>query len=191
MVTTGDPATVANRYLQLNFPARAEPQNVASILHASEGDGSVVIEDLWWQDGEGRRVQVLEQGHPCGLCMRVSFQRATADPVFGFVLSDDQHRQVFTVTTEWDGHETGSYAAGQILDVALSFDNWFAPGRYYASPRMARAGDGREPLGDGEARASVVVTGSRVGAGLVDIPHEFHITPRNTAGEVAASEASS
>jgi hypothetical protein len=123
--------------------------------------------------------------------MRVQFLRPTADPVFGFVLSDDQHRQVFTVTTEWDGRDTGAYAAGEVLDVALSFDNWFAPGRYYASPRIARAGDGREPLGAGEASASVVVTGSRVGAGLVDIPHEFHFSRRLAAGEVAATEASS
>jgi ABC-type polysaccharide/polyol phosphate transport system ATPase subunit len=191
LVVTGDPATVANRYLQLNFPAHAEPENVEAMLAASEGDGSVVIEDLWWQNGEGRRVQVLEQGQPCGLCMRLSFRRAVTAPVFGFVLSDDQHRQVFTVTTEWDGRETGSYASGEFLDVALSFDNWFAPGRYYASPRMTRAGDGREPLGESEATASVVVSGSRVGAGLVDIPHEFHLSRRYLAGEVAASEAPS
>jgi ABC-type polysaccharide/polyol phosphate transport system ATPase subunit len=191
MVATGDPATVANRYLQLNFPSHAEPENVEALLEAAEGDGSVIVEDLWWQDTDGRRVQVLEQGSACGLCMRVRFRRATADPVFGFVMSDDQHRQIFTVTTEWDGRETGSYGAGEILDVALSFDNWFAPGRYYASPRVVRAGDGREPLGESEVSASVVVSGSRVGAGLVDIPHEFHFARRYVAGQVAASEASS
>jgi hypothetical protein len=148
--------------------------------------------DAWIQDAEGRRTDLLEQARPCGLCMRVRFTEAISEPVFGFVLSDEQHRHVFAVTTEWDGRPTGAYEPGEVVDVAVSFDNWFAPGRYFVSPRIARPGPGRDPMAHLEDSMTMVVTGSRAGGGLVDIPHEFHLARRSQppAG-VAASGAPS
>ena len=190
MVTVGDPVSVAARYLQLNFATGAADEDVQAIMGAGEGDGSAVVVDAWVQDAEGRRTEMLEQGRSCALCMRVRFHEAISEPVFGFVLSDEQHRSVFAATTEWDERPTGSYSPGEIVDVALSFDNWFAPGRYYGSPRVVRPGPGRRAMAHLEESMSVVVAGTRAGGGVVDIPHEFHLDRRGQRVDVAASGAS-
>jgi ABC-type polysaccharide/polyol phosphate transport system ATPase subunit len=192
MVALGDSTSVAAQYLQINFATGADRENVEAIMGAGAGDGSAVVVDAWIQDAEGRRTDLLEQARPCGLCMRVRFTEAISEPVFGFVLSDEQHRHVFAVTTEWDGRPTGAYEPGEVVDVAVSFDNWFAPGRYFVSPRIARPGPGRDPMAHLEDSMTMVVTGSRAGGGLVDIPHEFHLARRSQppAG-VAASGAPS
>jgi ABC-type polysaccharide/polyol phosphate transport system ATPase subunit len=191
-VAVGDPASVAARYLQLNFATGATSvEDVQAVMGAGEGDGSAVVADAWFQDAEGRHVKTLEQTRPCALCMRVQFAEPVADPVFGFVLTDEQHRNVFAVTTEWDDRPTGTYAVGDVVEVAVSFDNWFAPGRYFASPRVLRPGPGRHAMAHLDGSVSVVVAGSRTGGGLVDIPHEFFVTRVEQRFDVAGAGASS
>jgi ABC-type polysaccharide/polyol phosphate transport system ATPase subunit len=99
-VELGDAASVARRYLQLNFATDASPEAVPVLAPGGEGDGSAYIVDTWFQVDDGRRSEVLEHGQGCALCMRVRFRRDVSDPVFGFAISDDQHRRVFAVSTE-------------------------------------------------------------------------------------------
>src|SRR5918912_3497402 len=73
-VAVGGSATVAARYLQLNFAKTPTPEDVQAIMGAGRGDGSAVVLDAWFQDGPGARTDVLQQGLPCGLCMRVRFE---------------------------------------------------------------------------------------------------------------------
>ena len=176
-VELGDAASVARRYLQLNFAPDAAVPERASLPDGGEGDGSAFIVDTWFQVDDGRRSDVLEYGQGCALCMRVRFRRDVSEPVFAFSIADDQHRRVFAASTEWDDTPTGSFAAGEEVAVAMSFDNWFAPGRYFASPQIAHGGTGLQLMDHREDGASVVVTGRRPSAGIVDIPHAFHVQP--------------
>jgi ABC-type polysaccharide/polyol phosphate transport system ATPase subunit len=189
-VELGDAASVARRYLQLNFATEAPAEAVPVLAPAGEGDGSAYIVDTWFQVDDGRRSEVLEHGQGCALCMRVRFRRDVSDPVFGFAISDDQHRRVFAVSTEWDGYPTGSFSAGEEVHVAMSFDNWFAPGRYFASPQVAHGGTGLQLMDHREDGASVVVTGRRAAAGLVDIPHAFHVRPVERWADPTAARTS-
>jgi ABC-type polysaccharide/polyol phosphate transport system ATPase subunit len=190
MVELGEAATVARRYLRLNFAGHVEPQDVSSVLTGGDGDGGAEIVDTWFQTDDGMRTDMLEQGRPCALCTRVAFRRPAIEPVFGFSLADDQHRRVFAVTTEWDETSLGSFDTGEEVVVAVSLDNWFAPGRYFLSPRIAHPGAGHQLIAHREDAASVVVTGSRTGGGLVDIPHRFHVRPVPAVGPGAARAAS-
>src|SRR3954468_23605544 len=177
LVEMGPAADVARRYLRLNFADHTPREDVSAVLAGGDGDGGAEIVDTWFQTSDGIRTDVLEQGRPCALCMRVSFPRPTIEPVFGFSIADDQHRRIFAVTTEWDETTLGSVDAGEEAIVAVSFDNWLGPGRYFASPQIAHAGAGHRLMAYGKETASVVVTGSRTGGGLVDIPHRFHVAP--------------
>jgi energy-coupling factor transporter ATP-binding protein EcfA2 len=188
-VALGEAGDVSRRYLQLNFASPEDRDDVEAVFAGGEGDGSAQIVDTWFQTDRGTRTDVLETGHPCALVTRVRFLRPVTDPVFGFALSDDQHRRVFAVTTERDGRTTGAFDLGDVVDVAVSFDNWFAPGRYFASPQVAHPGPGTQLMAYREEGASVVVTGSRAGGGVVDIPHEFHVMPSRPAVGRAASGA--
>jgi ABC-type polysaccharide/polyol phosphate transport system ATPase subunit len=190
MVELGEAPSVARRYLRLNFAGHLEPEDVSAVLTAGDGDGAAEVVDTWFQTDDGVRTDMLEQGRPCGLCMRVAFRRPAIEPVFGFSLADDQHRRVFAVTTEWDETSLGSFDAGEEVVVAVSLDNWFAPGRYFLSPQVAHPGGGQRLIARAEDAASVVVTGSRTGGGLVDIPHRFHVQPLPAARPGAARAAS-
>jgi len=71
---------------------------------------------------------------------------------------------------------TGSYDAAEEVNIALSFDNWLTPGRYFVSAHVAHpGGTGLHAMAVREDAATVIVIGSRGGGGVIDIPHQFHV----------------
>ena len=70
---------------------------------------------------------------------------------------------------------------GTLLD--LSFDNWFAPGRYTLEGEVRHPGAGRQVMASSEQAAGFVVTGSRTGGGMVDVPHAFSLWRAGTEAE--------
>src|SRR3954463_3293747 len=81
MVAVGDPASVAAKYLQVNFTTGGEraAEDGQAIMGAGEGDGSAVVVDAWFQDAAGRTTTV-EQAKPCALIMTVRFREAISEP---------------------------------------------------------------------------------------------------------------
>jgi ABC-type polysaccharide/polyol phosphate transport system ATPase subunit len=190
-VGVGDATEMTRKYLQLNFPAfdLGEGADRVAALPEGEGDGTAHIVDTWFQARGGQRTEVLEQDSDCSVAMRVRFRQPVTDPVFGFSVSDEQHRRVFAVSTHLDGIETGTFAAGEEMGVALSFHNWLAPGRYFISSHVGHpGGTGLNAMAHRENAATVVVIGSGSGGGIVDIPHQFHVVrdePRTGAPHTA------
>ena len=181
LMAIGDARTVARQYMQLNFAAdvsEADAATVEAIIASDGGDGGADILDAWFQDGAGTRTDSLEQGAPCAMLMRVRFTRAVTEPVFGFALADEQRRRVFVATSDLRGEATGAYAEGDEVDVAVSFDNVFAPGRYWLSPQITYRGTGNRLIAYREDVATVVVSGPDHTGGAVDIPHAFHLWAR-------------
>ena len=172
VIASGDAADVARRYTAVNFAvdAAADPD-----MPSAEGGAAAQLADVWIQDAAGRRGVGLAQGAPCAVCMRVRFLRPVSDPVFHLSLSDAQHRCVFAVTSEWEQGAGGDYAAGDVVTAGASFDNWLAPGRYELTAQVLFPGGGGRVLARAENAASAVVTGSRAGGGMVDIPHAFFL----------------
>jgi len=170
VVALGEARTVARRYMQLNFAVRDESGALPQLAGSWEGDGTAVIIDAWAQDGDGVRGQVIEQGTPCAVVMRVQFEADAEAPVFGFVLNDEQHRPVLAASSDSVDEPTGRFSRGDVVDVWASFDNWYAPGRYYLTPRIAYPGDAGRVMASREDMASILVAGSRPRGGLVDVP---------------------
>jgi hypothetical protein len=110
--------------------------------------------------------------------------------VFGFALENAQHQRVLAMTTEWDGERTGAFNAGETVYVALSFDNWFAPGRYGVTVQVTTP-RGERVLANVEQAATVAVTGARTGGGAVDVPHRFHVRRSERAAPQAPTPAPS
>jgi Wzt C-terminal domain len=117
------------------------------------------------------------------LCMRVRFLADVEDPVFAMALTDMDGRVAFAASTEWEEGSAGTFSAGESVDVALSFDNWFAPGRYEVSGRILHRGAGRRIMAEQDGGTSFVVTGSRAGGGAIDVPHAFHLTRAGAAAQ--------
>ncbi len=173
VVALDDARTVARRYTQLNFATRDDSHTVRSLAAGLEGDGSAEIVDAWVQSAEGLRTDTLEQGESCALLMRLRLLEAAEEPVFGFALSDEQHRRVLVVTSEADERPTGQFEAGDVINVAVSFDNWFVPGRYFLSPQVGYPGTTGRLRTMHEDFTTFVITGAQTGGGIVDIPHRF------------------
>jgi ABC-type polysaccharide/polyol phosphate transport system ATPase subunit len=177
---------VAARYYDVNFdPARAEPPPPDPREETEpqrRGDGSAEILDGWFENAKGERVGALAQGEAVTLCTRVRFDLDIEDPHFGATFLDGEHHNVFAATTAWHTPHTGQFRKGEIVTMRIAFENHFGPGRYYAAISVAREVTGQDVLDHRTRVASLIVSGTRPGGGLVDLPHEFVVE----RGELAA-----
>jgi ABC-type polysaccharide/polyol phosphate transport system ATPase subunit len=184
----GDSTMVARRYHELNLATPARRATVEASFADGPGNAGATVVEAWVQDGAGTRTDQLAQGAPMAACALVRFEAPVDEPVIGFSLADASGRQVFLATTEWDEEETGSYGPGEVVVAALSFDNWFSPGVYTVGVQVT-AGGGEEVLANEKAAVSFSTHGERSGAGVVDVPHRFHLN-RRTAATTPARQAS-
>ena len=115
---------------------------------------------------------MLEQQRPCAFHARIAVRRDVPAASFGVSITDAQNRNVFTTSTTWMNQRSGPLAAGEMLELAVRFDNRFAPGRYFATPIVASESDA-ELMDLREHFVTVVVTGTRRSGGLVDLQHEI------------------
>jgi ABC-type polysaccharide/polyol phosphate transport system ATPase subunit len=179
VIEIGDPHDVARRYNQVNFSTEDE-QRAFALTEGDDGDGSAVISEAWAQDRNGRS-DAVERGSFLNLCMRVRFREEVQEPVFVIVLSDEARRRVFVASTAGGETATGRYDAGDDVDVVVSLDNWFAPGRYRISAAVTHTGEEQKLIALSEDAASFAVTGAPTAGGVVDPPHAFHLFEVGTA----------
>ena len=171
LVEIGDPVEVARRYNAMNFRAGDAPDPGAA---DRQGDRAAAVVDSWFEDEEGRRVPMLEHG-PASFRMLVEFGQAVEQPVFGVSFEDDRQRAIFATTSADLGVRSGSFAAGERVEVELRFDNVLAPGGYAITPWVAHAGTGSKLMDFRPRMARLTVLGTRRGSGLVELPHSFEV----------------
>jgi ABC-type polysaccharide/polyol phosphate transport system ATPase subunit len=185
IVDIGTPHAIARRYNELNFAYGGRDAAPAAPA-AQGGDGAATIHEAWTEDADGRRTDVLEQGGACTVKVTVEFAQPAAEPILGVALSDDRGRRVFATSTAWNGVRTGTFAPGERAELAVRFEVVLAPGRYFVSPFVAHAGSGERYMDLREQQASLVVTGSRLTGGTVDLPHDLAISRARERGAVEA-----
>jgi energy-coupling factor transporter ATP-binding protein EcfA2 len=178
VVTLDEPHVVSNHYLELNFgrEERVPESEAADAARAERRAASIV--DTWFEDEHGQRTETLAQGRPCSLKAMIEFHGDVEDPLLAFSLEDEQHRVMFATSTAWKEERTGRFGAGEKALLSVSFDNPFAPARYYATPTIARRGAGKDVIDRRERMASVVMTGSLDSGGQVDLPHDLSLERR-------------
>ncbi len=176
----GDPREIANAYARANFDRGAgQPGGRAASSVAHEGDGSAEITAAWFEDARGERMDVLPGGEPAAFAAEVRFARDVSDPLFGFVLQDERGNTLIAASSE--DVASGDFSAGDGLTFRIRFDNVAAPGRYYATPAVARRGLGIAWLDRRERMTSVIVTGTRSTDAAVEIPVEVELQRSGSA----------
>jgi hypothetical protein len=179
----GKPVEVADNYMEINFGREAGAQAEGQQRY---GDRSAEIVDAWFEDEHGERQTALPQGRSCTFRSRVVFNEPAKHPAFAVLFESEAGHPLFATSTDWVGNETGLYEPGDEAVFSVSFDNDFAPARMFASPWVIRRGS--KDLIDRRPRmASIVVTGSRVSGGLVDLSHDVSL---ERAGETLTARAS-
>jgi ABC-type polysaccharide/polyol phosphate transport system ATPase subunit len=173
IVELGDPERVGNRYLELNFSERARAGGDRE-EGDRYGDGRATIEEAWFEDADGQRCEVLPAGEPCAFVCRVVFHEQVDNPLFGVNLQNAQRDTVLAASNLWTDPEPGTFTAGEEVRFRITFTNHLAPGRYDATPAVARGGGAGVAWIDRRERfADVLVTGMRATGGLVDLPFEL------------------
>jgi ABC-type polysaccharide/polyol phosphate transport system ATPase subunit len=161
----GRPDEIANNYLELNFGREAVQEDDPA--DERYGDQSAQIVEAWFEDEDGERQTVLPQGEACRFKARVAFHAAAEFPTFAVVIENESRHPLFATSTE-NLHRR--FDAGDEVVFSVEFENWFTPGRLYASPWVVR---GESDLYDRRPRmTSLVVTGARQTGGVVDLPHD-------------------
>jgi ABC-type polysaccharide/polyol phosphate transport system ATPase subunit len=191
VVCSGDPETVSNRYLDLNFSelARAEAetrssnrdgQETATPSDATFGDGRAVIEDAWFESTSGERTSIIHNGNRATFTMRVRFTAEAQDPVFGVTLRNGARIPLFTASSGWEIQRTGRFAAGEEVLWRVTFDNTLGPDRFTATPTVTLGGGAT--LAVHERMLSIVVTRTAPTGALIDIPFSQDIERMTPVG---------
>jgi ABC-type polysaccharide/polyol phosphate transport system ATPase subunit len=170
LVEIGEPRRIARLYDELNFRRQiARPQ-------ADErryGDGSAAIIDAWFEDAHGRRVPTLEQRSRCSFHALAELRQASTNPIFGFVLGNEQNHRIFAASTAAAGQQTGRFSAGERVELSVQFENVLSGGRYTVSPLVAY--DDGKPMDLREDFVTITVLGERAFGGTVALPYEAAI----------------
>jgi ABC-type polysaccharide/polyol phosphate transport system ATPase subunit len=172
VVEVGDPERVGNRYLELNFSETARAGEHAE--GDRYGDGRATIQEAWFEDAAGTRTETLPAGEPCSFVCRVVFNERVENPLFGVNLQNANRDTVLAASNVWTDPEPGTFEPGEEMSFRISFANHLAPGRYDATPAVARGGGAGVAWIDRRERfTDVLVTGIRTSGGLVDLPFEM------------------
>jgi ABC-type polysaccharide/polyol phosphate transport system ATPase subunit len=167
-VYLGDPHEVADRYLELNFGR--DPQSMGQGADERVGDGQARIVDVWLEDEVGKRLSNVPQRQPVTLKARVSFAVNVSDPSASLYIYNEGHHAVVIATTWMDNDRTGDFDAGEEAEIAFTFDNVLAPGRYTPVFQLAHRGSGLDMIDRFAGGFSFVVTGPNALGGMVDLP---------------------
>jgi ABC-type polysaccharide/polyol phosphate transport system ATPase subunit len=178
VVAAGDPETIGNRYLELNFSQTARDDAAHSRdLGSTErmGDGSAEIVEAWFESEAGERVTVLPSGGGVAFAARVRFAAPVDDPLFGVVLQNERRETVLAASTLWTSPTPGRFEPGHEVDYRVTFENLLVPGRYHATPAVARQGAGIAWIDRRERMLSLLVSGLARTDAVVDLPYKVHV----------------
>jgi ABC-type polysaccharide/polyol phosphate transport system ATPase subunit len=190
LVEIGDPDDVGNRYLELNFSEAARSDAAAEKeLGSTErmGDGTAEILEAWFEDEAGERAATVSAGGRTTFAARVRFHADVDDPLFGVVLQNDRRETVLAASNLWSNPASGRFAAGREVEYRVRFENLLVPGRYHATPAVARQGGGIAWIDRRERMLSLLVSGHSRTDAIVDLPYEVEVAP----GAPAPAEVSS
>jgi ABC-2 type transport system ATP-binding protein len=185
IVATGDPESVGNRYMQLNFSREAraamEAESRNRALHGQEptefmgdedavfGDGRATITEAWFEAEDGRPSLTIPNGERCAFAMRVRFNEDVEDPLFSMAMVSSQRMQLFSASSVFDDPRPGRFRKGEEIVYRVVFQNILGPDRYAVTAAVTA---GNTPLQLRERMLSVVVTRTATTGTVVDIPYE-------------------
>jgi ABC-type polysaccharide/polyol phosphate transport system ATPase subunit len=182
MVTVGDPETVGNRYLELNFSedARAaeSEEGAATVARAPSeeqrfSDGGAEIVDAWFEDETSTRSDLIKTSYPCSFIADVVFREAVTDPRFLITLHNNARDVMFAARSDWTDTVTGSFAPGERAQFRVYFGNVLGPDRYHVTVAVERPGGGW--MDRRERMFGVLVTSTMNTGSLVQIPFDLGV----------------
>jgi ABC-type polysaccharide/polyol phosphate transport system ATPase subunit len=173
LVSVGPAVDVATMYNEINF---GRGTTAAEEDQAQEGDRpgdrSMEVVDAWFEDASGERVAALPQGEECRVVVEMRANEAVEDPVVALEIINEDALRIFATNTNWLNRPTGRFQPGERAVFTATFRMSFTQGRYHPLVALLRPGGGNEIIDRSAGFGSLMVSGVRVGGGLVDLPHD-------------------
>ena len=149
-IADGNPVDVLNRYQKLimereeafdanlseadeSLPQEAALKREALTYTYRHGDRSAEFLSIDLLDAQGSCRDVVESGEPVTVRMRVLFNTAVENPIFGFVIRSHYGVQVYGTNTEEQKIQIGQVGEGEIVEVTFRFDCWLGTELYSIS----------------------------------------------------------
>ena len=180
MVQIGDPREIGRAYHKLNFGHLPHelPTDTGGGQHdaaAAEPGSRTVIADAWFESAAGERLTNASQEDSLSMCFEVRFAEDLTDPVFAATLRTELGHTIIVARTDQHGGTSGAFKAGETAIARFAIPNWLTPSRYLLTPSVARAGTGENALALAEDMASIMVHGSSVSGGILELPVDVRI----------------
>jgi ABC-2 type transport system ATP-binding protein len=170
----GDPSEVARGYLRLNFE-QARKAEAADGTAAAAAD--IRLLDVWLEDGEGQRIENIEEGTQFRLQARLEANREVSEPLFGFIIAnaDGVHIHEFVSALPQESEGPARLVPGQRIDLSVSVENRLAPGRYYVHHGVVRNRNRDDQALFAPNVLGFVVFGDQGATGIVSAEHEMRV----------------
>ena len=178
----GAPASVARRYLDLNFSGEASEQP-ASPDDMSRGAS---IASVTVQSAASTAGHSVPQGETLTVRAVVEAQERIVDAEAGITIHNEDGVVVFGTDTRMEGHTLDFLEPGERLELTLTVDNGLKPGRYFVDCGLH---EGTQRVVAFRWRAcAFLVYGTRSQYGLVNLEHTLGVK-RSSDEPVPASPA--
>ena len=160
----GDPDDVGNRYLELNFSEAARndaAKEQTSARRSASATARAEILDAWFEDEAGERTGTVPSAAGARRSPPACASTPTSDdPLFGVVLQNDQQgdrARGLEPVVEPDARAASR--PGRRSSTACASTTCSSPGRYHATPAVARQGGGIAWIDRRERMLSLLVSG--------------------------------
>ena len=180
---TGNPEEAALRYFRLNFGGSEAPDGKRA---SSFPDVNVSLEDVWFEDEDGSRIDNVEQGQPIRFRMVAAARQELIRPVFSFHFLTSEGAWVFRSAVTVDAARV---AAGERVRISGTIENPLVPGRYRVECWITREGEQERVALHVLRLLDFLVYGTRPGPGSVTLTAEVRavLEPGPPAGSPRAA----
>ena len=97
------------------------------------GDGSAAVIAAQLLNASRQNAELVDSGEPLLARMRVRFNRAAVDPVFGFLIRNRLGIHAYGLNSEQSGLKLGAVACDEVVEISFSFDCWLGTDAYSVS----------------------------------------------------------
>ena len=177
----GEPEEAALRYYRLNFGGAGAAREPAA---GGVPDVNVRVVDAWLENGDGERVDNVEQGRPIRIGALFETRHELEAPVFGFHFLDGDGVTVFGFNRTVEGERI---AAGRRVRVSGTIDNPLLPGRYFVNCWISRNRTHGDLALHVVKLLDFVVFGTRPGAGSVEVRADVRAVVETESPDRAAA----
>jgi ABC-2 type transport system ATP-binding protein len=177
IVAEGPSREIVSLYQQRVIAQRdADPTHQVPVKPSSRwGTGEAKIRSVELCDASGNPVDKVSSSEETTLRVVVEFNQDVSDPVFGFQLTADDGKDLFGTNTLSRFTDTGSFGAGQVVEVSFRQVVNLLPGRYMFTVAVVN-NTGSEPLDFWRDCLYFRVRGLSGDKGYLDLQTKIEIT---------------